>query len=74
MPKLPRVKSKKVIKALKKYGLKLDHTTGSHYIFYRDDNSPPVSVPFHNKDLKLGTLSNILKQAELSVQKFINLL
>lgn len=21
-----------------------------------DDNSPPVSVPFHNKDLKLGTL------------------
>ncbi|MBN4050923.1 type II toxin-antitoxin system HicA family toxin [bacterium AH-315-G05] len=24
-----------------------------------------ISVPYHNKDLKTGTLNNILKQAEL---------
>lgn len=74
MPRLPRVKPKKAIKALKKAGLEISHISGSHYIFYKDDNSPPVSVPFHNKDLKLGTLSNILKQAKLSVQEFIDLL
>ncbi|MFH1956235.1 MAG: type II toxin-antitoxin system HicA family toxin [Patescibacteria group bacterium] len=74
MSKLPRVKSKQVIKALKHAGFYIDHTTGGHYILYKDDHSPPVSVPFHNKDLKLGTLSDILKQAELSVQEFIDLL
>ena len=74
MPKLPRVKSKQVIKALKRAGFYVDHISGSHYIFYKDDNSLPVSVPFHNKDLKIGTLSSILKQAKLSTQKFIDLL
>ena len=74
MPRLPRIKPKKVIKALKRADFYIDHTTGSHYILYKDDGSPPVSVPFHNKDLKLGTLSSILNQAELSVQEFIDLL
>jgi len=41
---------------------------------YKDDKSPPVSVPRHNKDLKLGTLRNILRQAKLSVKEFIKYL
>jgi len=74
MPKLPRVKPKQVIKALKRAGFYVDHITGSHYILYKDDSSPPISIPYHNKDLKLGTLKNILKQAKLSVKEFIELL
>jgi predicted RNA binding protein YcfA (HicA-like mRNA interferase family) len=74
MPKLSRAKPTKVIKALKRAGFYIDHITGSHYILYKDDKSPPVSVPRHNKDLKLGTLRNILKQAKLSVKKFIEYL
>ncbi|MEW5705796.1 MAG: hypothetical protein AB1743_03220 [Actinomycetota bacterium] len=27
---------------------------------YKDDYSPPVVIPHHNKDLKRGTLRNIL--------------
>jgi predicted RNA binding protein YcfA (HicA-like mRNA interferase family) len=74
MPKLPRVKPKQLIKTLKKAGFYIDHTTGSHYILYKDDNSPPISVPFHNKDLKTGTLSSILKQAKISTKDFLKLL
>jgi len=33
-----------------------------------------VVVPFHNKDLKRGTLHVILKQADLTVEEFIELL
>jgi len=33
MPKLPVLTSKKLIKALEKMGFRLDHKTGSHFIF-----------------------------------------
>ncbi len=69
MPKLPRIKPSKLITVLKRAGFYIDHTTGSHYIFYKNDKPNPVSVPYHNKDLKLGTLKGILKQAGISVKK-----
>jgi predicted RNA binding protein YcfA (HicA-like mRNA interferase family) len=74
MPKLPRVKPKVAIRALKKAGFYVDHVSGSHYILYKDDKIPPISIPYHNKDLKIGTLSNIIKQAKLSKKDFIDLL
>jgi len=74
MPKLPRAKPKQVIKVLKKAGFYIDHISGSHYILYKDNRSHPISIPYHNKDLKIGTLKNILKQTKLSVKKFIELL
>ncbi|MBU3942378.1 type II toxin-antitoxin system HicA family toxin [Patescibacteria group bacterium] len=48
MPKLPRITSIKAIRALKRANFYIDHVTGSHYILYKDDSSPPVSVPKHN--------------------------
>ena len=74
MPKLPRIKPTKVIRALKRASFYIDHITGSHYILYKNDKLPPVSVPRHNKDLKLGTLRNILRQAKMSVKDFIKYL
>ena len=74
MPRLPRIKPKQLIKALKKAGFVLDHTTGSHYFFTSNKIAHPITVPFHNNDLKLGTLSAILKQAKISVQELIDLL
>jgi predicted RNA binding protein YcfA (HicA-like mRNA interferase family) len=70
MPKLPRVKPTKVIKALKRAGFYVDHVTGSHSILYKGEKSPPISVPRHNKELKVGTLRNILRQAKISVKEF----
>jgi len=48
MLKLPRLKPTKIIKALKRAHFYIDHVSGSHYILYKDDNSPPVSLPRHN--------------------------
>ncbi len=72
MPKVPRIKPKKVIKALKKAGYYVDHQTGSHAILYKSNRANLVTVPMHNKDLKVGTMSSIIKQAGLTVQEFIN--
>ena len=74
MPKLPRLKSKQLIKALKRAGFVIDRVSGGHYILYKDDSYPPVTVPYHNKDLKTGTLHAILKQAKISVSQLIDLL
>lgn len=68
MPKLPRLTSRKIIRLLEKHGFQLDHTTGSHYIFYSPENKRRVTVPYHAKDLPIGTLHSILKQAEISIQ------
>ena len=66
MPKLPVLNPKKLIKILYKLGYILDHTTGSHYVFYNNISSKPVSVPYHNKDIPTGTLLSILKLAGIS--------
>jgi predicted RNA binding protein YcfA (HicA-like mRNA interferase family) len=72
MPKLPAVKPKVVIRALKRHGFFVHHTTGSHYFLKKDRLR--VSVPYHNKDLKPGTMASIISQAGLSVEEFVDLL
>lgn len=74
MPKLPRLKSKQLIRALKKTGYVVDRVSGSHYILHKNNSCLPITVPYHNKDLKTGTLSAILKQAKISTNELIDLL
>lgn len=74
MPKLPVVKPKEIIKALKKIGFSTDHVSGSHYIMYNQDKTLRASVPYHNKPLKRKTLKNILENAGLSVEELKTLL
>ena len=63
MPKLPVLKPKEIITILKNHGFRLDHVTGSHYIFYHPQKHKTVTAPFHNRDIPKGTLLSILKQA-----------
>ena len=75
MAKLPIVKPKQVIAALQRADFFIDHQTGSHArLIHQTESHRRVSVPMHNKDLKKGTLKNILRQAEVSVEEFIKLL
>jgi predicted RNA binding protein YcfA (HicA-like mRNA interferase family) len=69
-PKLPILTFKKVVKILNQNGFELDHTTGSHYIFYNRKNKKRATVPYHTKDLPKGTLLSIIKQAGLSKDNF----
>lgn len=66
MPKLPALTAKKVIAILKQRGFLLDHSTGSHFIFYHPETKRRVTVPYHSKDLPKGTLLSILKQAGIN--------
>jgi predicted RNA binding protein YcfA (HicA-like mRNA interferase family) len=61
-----------VIRALKRSGFSVHHTTGSHYFLKK--GKLRVSVPFHNKDLKPGTLASIIAQAGLTVEHFVELI
>ena len=70
--KLPVLKPKQAIKALERGGFYVHHTTGSHYILKKDNLR--VTVPYHNKDLKPGTLRSIIEQAGLTVEEFSELL
>lgn len=55
-PKLPSMKPKDVTKILKRAG------------FIKDDKC--VIVPFHNQDLKRGTLQSIIDQSGLDIDMF----
>jgi predicted RNA binding protein YcfA (HicA-like mRNA interferase family) len=70
--KLPVLKPRRVIKALERGGFKVHHTSGSHYILKKENLR--VTVPYHNKDLKPGTLASIIEQAGLTIEGFKDLL
>ena len=74
MTRLPACTPGMVIGALERAGFFLDHATGSHRFYRHPDRPGIVTVPFHRKDLKRGTLLAILKQAGLTRGQLLNLL
>lgn len=64
---MPSITPKKLLQFLKKKGFYISRQSGSHMILHHDeDNTKRVTLPIHNKDLKPGTLSSILKQAGIN--------
>jgi len=72
MFKLPALKPKKVIEALEKAGFSFIRQKGSHRIYTKGNIG--VTIPYHNKDLKKGTLRHIIKQSGLTIEEFLRLL
>jgi len=70
MPKLPSLTPRAVIKILEKDGFMLDHSSGSHLVYYHPGKKKRVTVPFHRKDIPKGTLVSILKQAEIDIKEW----
>lgn len=61
---MPSINSKNLLKFLKKKGFYIHHQVGSHIVLKHDTATEKrVTLPMHNKDIKPGTLSSILKQA-----------
>lgn len=54
-------KPRRIIKVLESKGFNFIRQKGSHKLYRK--GSLRVTVPFHNKDLKPGTLKSILRQA-----------
>ncbi len=74
MPKLPALTAQKVIRILEKKGFVLDRVKGSHHIFYQPGTKRRVTVPVHGRDLPIGTLLEILKQAGIEREEIEGLL
>jgi predicted RNA binding protein YcfA (HicA-like mRNA interferase family) len=74
MPKLPAVKPREVIRFLEQNGFILDHTSGSHFIFYNPTSKRRAVVPQHNRDVPKGTLLSLLREAGFSRAELIDFL
>ena len=72
MPKLPRISSREAIRALNRLGFEKVRQTGSHVVMKKDTDGGVIGcvVPVH-QELRIGTLSSILKQAQITPDEFI---
>ena len=74
MPKLPRLKGKAVIAALKKAGFEVVRTKGSHHILRHPDGRSTV-VPVHTREvIGPGLMAKIMRDCELDAKDFIVLI
>lgn len=73
MSKLPPISGKTCVKALEKIGFYLKRRESSYIILTRDDPFTQIVVPDH-PTLAKGTLRSILRDINLSVDEFIDLL
>ncbi len=73
MSKLPIISGRECVSALLKAGFSLKRQKGSHIILRRNKPFTQVVVPEH-KELDRGTLRAIIRQTNLSVDEFVNLL
>ena len=73
MSKLPVVSGRKVVKAFSKAGWSVVRKTGSHIIMEKAGEETVLSVPGH-KEVKRVTLRALIKDAELTVDEFVDLL
>ena len=74
MSRLPSIIPRKLIKIIKSLGFKLDHSTGSHFIFYNPKTKKRAVVPYHVKDLPKGTIMSVLKEAGITKKEIEGLL
>jgi predicted RNA binding protein YcfA (HicA-like mRNA interferase family) len=74
MPKLPSVRPRQVTHFLEQNGFVLDHTSGSHFIYYHPSSRRRAVVPLHNRDLPKGTLVSLLREAGFAREELIDFL
>ncbi|MEE8525306.1 MAG: type II toxin-antitoxin system HicA family toxin [Thermoanaerobaculia bacterium] len=74
MSRLPTVKPRRVVRALRRAGFEEHHQRGSHLYLRHPESRRMTSVPMHPGDLPKGTLRAILRQVEITVEEFVELL
>ncbi len=81
MPKLPRLPASDLIAALQRLGFKIVRQKGSHVVLQRqslnpdgDDINVTCVVPLHRRDLAVGTLASVLRQAGIDAETLLDVL
>ena len=74
MPKLPIIKARELLGALKRLGFYKHHQAGSH-IQLKHPDGRRVTLPYHpSREIRRGTLRAIIDDLEMSVEEFIRAL
>jgi len=74
MPKLPLLPARKVVRALIRLGFYVDHQKGSHIVLKdKTTKTKTIVVPNH-PEIDRKTLKSILKQAEIDLDTFLEVL
>jgi len=71
MPSLPIISGNDTVRALQRLGFTVVRQRGSHIVLRK--GSQGCVVPNH-REIKIGTLAGLLKQACVSIDDFINAL
>ncbi|MEA5414757.1 type II toxin-antitoxin system HicA family toxin [Synechococcus sp. BA-132 BA5] len=71
MPKLPHLSGREIIRVLERMGFESVRQSGSHVVMRC--GSRGCVVPLH-KPVKVGTLAGLLRQAQVDVREFLDLL
>jgi predicted RNA binding protein YcfA (HicA-like mRNA interferase family) len=71
MSKLPAVRPREIIRFFERNGFALDHSSGSHFVFYHSVSKRRAVVPKHNRDMPKGTLMSPLREAGFSRDEMI---
>ena len=73
MNRLPVVSWSDVAIVLKRAGFVYDRQKGSHMVYYHPETNRTVVFPKH-KEIKRGTLREILREADITLEEFRKLL
>jgi predicted RNA binding protein YcfA (HicA-like mRNA interferase family) len=73
VPRLKRVSASRTIRALERLGFQQVRQRGSHVVLRKDTEGGAAGcvVPLH-RELAVGTLRGILRQAGVSVDEFLD--
>jgi predicted RNA binding protein YcfA (HicA-like mRNA interferase family) len=72
MPNLPHLSGREIIRALERLGFVQARQRGSHVVMKKSTTEGSIGcvVPMH-KEVAIGTLQSILKQARVSAEEFL---
>lgn len=73
MGRLANISGKQAVKAFRKAGWQAIGRVGSHVVMVKADERANLSIPQH-KELSIGTLRSLIRNARLSVDEFLALL
>lgn len=71
MPKLPHLSGAEIVRVLERLGFVQTRQKGSHVIMRRGNSG--CVVPLH-REVKIGTLAGLLRQAGVAPEEFIKIL
>lgn len=75
MSKLGMYRAREVVRAFERAGWVVKHHTGSHVIMEKEGQEATLSIPDHpGKDVKRGTLRNLIRDAGMTVDEFLRLI